>query len=78
MDLGYILEWLQQHFGTGAAAGGGVGAVKVLERLFTVKPNDIPTCTTRVMRQGRGWPWDKQIGVHPLKDGRIEVKLLET
>jgi hypothetical protein len=76
-DLSFLPEWLQHLLGAGAAGGGAAGAFKMLERLFTVKPNDIPTCTTRVMRAGRGWPWSKQIGVHPLKDGRIEIKLLD-
>ena len=34
---------------------------------------DIMPCTTRVMREGRGWPWNKQILVHPMPRGPVEV-----
>jgi hypothetical protein len=73
MDIGPLPDWIQQIGGV----LGGAGGIKTLERLFRVQPKDIPVCQTRVMRAARGLPWDKQIGVHPLKDGRIEVKLLD-
>jgi hypothetical protein len=45
----------------------------VMRLIFSVQPNDIPVCQTRIMRKGRGWPWSHRLGVHPLKDGRLEI-----
>ena len=49
----------------------GMGAA--LAKLFGVKKGDIPVCQTRIMREGRGWPWNHQIGVHPRNDGKMEL-----
>lgn len=49
------------------------GLVKLLTMLFQAKPGDIPVCQTRVLRGGRGWPWDHRIGIHPRPDGKLEV-----
>ena len=38
---------------------------------------DIQVCETRVMRSGRGMPWDKKIALHPLGDGRFEMEKIE-
>lgn len=56
--------------------GAGAGAFKILERLFTIRPGDIPVCQTRIVREGRGFPWNRQIAVHPLPDGTLEMKAL--
>ncbi len=37
---------------------------------------DIEVCTTRMVRGGRGFPWDERIAIHPLPDGKIEIKRL--
>ena len=34
---------------------------------------DIEVCTTRIVRGGRGFPWDERLAVHPRPDGSIEV-----
>ena len=54
------------------------GVIKTVMRLFQVRPNDIPVCQTWIMRGGRGWPWNHQIGVHPREDGKLEItKIIE-
>lgn len=37
---------------------------------------DIEVCTTRIVRSGRGLPWDERIAIHPLPDGKLEIRLL--
>ena len=44
----------------------------VLRWLFH-RPKDLPPCNTRIIRRGRGFFWDKQIAIHSLKDGRVEM-----
>ena len=52
--------------------GGGVGAI--IKSFLQHRPSDIPVCPTRIVRDGRGLPWNRQIAIHPLEDGRIEMK----
>lgn len=59
-----------------AALGVGVGSVKGAKLLFSHRPGLIPVCHTAVMREGRDLPWNRRVAVHPLKDGRIEIKVL--
>ena len=47
------------------AISGGVAA----RWFMRYKQGDIPVCTTRIVRSGRGLPWDEQIAIHPLEDG---------
>ena len=55
----------------------GVGAA--ITKIFGFKKGDIPICQTRIMREGVGWwPWNHQIGVHPLPDGRLELTRITT
>lgn len=49
--------------------GGGVAKL-----LMRHKSGDIPVCHTRIVRDGRGLPWNERIAIHPLADGRIEMK----
>ena len=51
--------------------GGAFGAL--ITRLFGVKKGDIPVCQTRIVREGLGFPWNHQIGVHPREDGKLEL-----
>ena len=39
---------------------------------------DIEVCTTRIVRGGRGFPWDERVAVHPMQDGRLEISRLRT
>ena len=48
-------------------------AENTLEVLLNHKPNDIPICQTRVIRQGRGWPWNYRLALHPRPDGGLEI-----
>ena len=41
---------------------------------FAFTSNGIPACTTQVMRGKKGLPWNDRVAVHPLPDGRVEVK----
>ena len=40
-------------------------------------PGDIPVCQTRVVRDGRGFPWNKRVALHPLEDGKIEMLTIQ-
>ena len=51
-------------------------ALRVPKWLFQSTPGDIQPCTTRIARDNRGLPWDKQIAIHPLPDGTVEMKAL--
>lgn len=44
-----------------------LSALRLLQPVF--REGDIPVCKTRVMRQGRGFPWGEKILVHPREDG---------
>jgi len=54
----------------------GGGALRAWQKVFSVQPKTIQPCTTSIQRVGRGLPWDEQIAIHPLKDGRIEMRFL--
>ena len=41
--------------------------------LLRFRRQDIPVCQTRIIRGPRGLPWEKQIAVHPLPNGSIEM-----
>ena len=41
---------------------------------FAFTSKGIPVCTTLVMRGKKGLPWNDLVAVHPLPDGRVEVK----
>jgi len=51
--------------------GLGQTTLKIAQFLFSVKEGDIQVCHTRIIRVKRGLPWNEQIGVHPLEDGRL-------
>ena len=53
------------------SAMSGGAAVKWLMRHGQ---GDIAVCTTRIVRDGRGLPWNERIAIHPLADGRIHMK----
>ena len=36
-------------------------------------PEDLPVCKTRIIRKGRGFAINRQIAIHPLKDGRLHI-----
>ena len=38
--------------------------------------SDIEVCTTRIVRGGRGFPWDARVAVHPMPDGNLEIRQL--
>ena len=61
-------SWLP--FLSGPAAGGA--ALKGLELLFKA-PANLKECNARVVREGRGFLWDKQVVIHPHKNGKVEV-----
>ena len=37
---------------------------------------DIEVCTTRIVRGGHGFPWNERIAIHPMPDGRLEIRSL--
>jgi hypothetical protein len=60
-----VPPWLQ-------ALGSGAGGFGFLRSVFKV-PADLPVCKTRIVREAHGFPWNEQVGVHPLKDGKLEI-----
>ena len=38
--------------------------------------SDIEVCTTRIVRGGRGFPWDERVAIHPMQDGNLEISRL--
>ncbi len=69
VDFDGLLEIANQLKVVGLGAAG----LKVGQWLFRIQKGDIPTCNTRIMRTRRGLPWNEQIGVHPLEDGRLQL-----
>ena len=55
------MEW-------GALAGLLLKSVNILAR-----KSDISPCHTRIIRSGRGAPWNPQIAIHTTLDGKIEL-----
>lgn len=45
--------------------------------VFRYEPKDFPPCHTRVLRAGRGFPWNKQIAGHRDFSGHFELKAWE-
>ena len=54
-----------------------VGRIR-FRRITRDNTADIEVCTTRIVRGGRGLPWDERIAIHPLLDGTLEIKRLRT
>ena len=50
-----------------------VTLIKGLVKLFSNRPGDIPVRRTRIIRGGRGWPWNHRLGIHPRQDGKLEI-----
>ena len=49
-----------------------LGSYSGLKYAFKAPP-DLPVCHTRIIHEARGFPWNDQVGVHPLADGRLEI-----
>ena len=60
-----ISQWVQGLFG-------GAAGTKVLGLIFR-QPPGLKVCTAHVIREGRGWPWNKRVSIHPLKNGTLEI-----
>ena len=54
----------------------GLDAGKALKHLFRWNTRTFPPCNAIVLREGRGWPWDRQIVVHTRLDGKITQRLV--
>jgi hypothetical protein len=37
------------------------------------RKNDISPCHTRILRGGRGAPWNHQVAIHTTLDGKVEL-----
>jgi hypothetical protein len=46
---------------------------KKLDVAFTIKPADFPPCHTRTLREGRGFPWQRQMLCHRNHRGELEI-----
>ena len=51
--------------------------VAVATALFRFRRGDLPACQTRIVRSGRGFPWNHQIAIHPRPDGKHEMTALQ-
>ena len=47
-----------------------------IRRITNDNTADIEVCTTRIVRSGRGFPWDERIAIHPKPDGKFEISRL--
>ena len=52
-----------------------LGAAAIV--LLRFRRGDIPPCHTRVVRERVGFPWDKQVALHPLHSNGVEMKAVE-
>ena len=50
---------------------------KRAEFIFKYKPDDFPPCHTRILREGRGFPWNRQLAGHRLPNGHFELTPVE-
>ena len=57
------MAWVEGLFG---AAG--------LRALFTWSIPSFPPCHLKVIHEGRGWPWNRQILCHTTMEGAITVR----
>jgi hypothetical protein len=51
-------------------------AAKNLIAFATADPIALPVCETKIIHDGRGFRWNRQLAVHRLPDGRLEQKLI--
>ena len=49
-----------------------------IKRITRGNAPDIEVCTTRIVRGGRGLPWDERIAIHPMPDGSLEINALRS
>jgi hypothetical protein len=49
------------------------GTTKALEHAFNSQDKDLAVCHTRIVREKRGYFWNNRVGVHPLKDGKLQI-----
>ena len=48
-----------------------------VRKLFPItNTRDLPVCNTRILREGRGLPWNRRVAVHPTGEGVINVKAI--
>jgi hypothetical protein len=40
---------------------------------FAFTSRNIPVCNAKIVRGGKGMPWNDRVAVHPLPDGTVEV-----
>lgn len=44
----------------------------LLVKIFRI-PRDLPVCQTRVIRGGHGFIVNRQLAIHPLQDGTLNI-----
>ncbi len=49
------------------------GVAKALEHAFNSQDKDLSVCHTRIVREKRGFFWNNRVGVHSLKDGKLQI-----
>ena len=47
-----------------------------IRRITNDNTADVEVCTTRIVRGGRGFPWDERVAIHPMQDGNLEIRRL--
>ena len=60
-----------------ASVGLGALITQGVAKVFRWNKKAFPTCHTQPMREGRGWPWDRQVLVHTQEDGTMEMKFVQ-
>jgi hypothetical protein len=53
------------------------GKSKRAELVFRYEPRDFPPCHTRIVRTGRGFPWNKRVAGHTNHNGHVEFRPVE-
>jgi hypothetical protein len=74
-DASQVFDALLKSLGGLFAAKGGLKALKPL--FSSPAEKDLAPCNTRIVHDGSGLPWNKQVAIHCSKQGQIEMKTVK-
>jgi hypothetical protein len=59
--------------------GGGAGAVAyaVMQKIFSYDSKEFPPCHGKIIKAGRGLPWNMQVMVHTTEEGEFTMEFVE-